>query len=83
MIDVLVIKDLVANSVVKMKWVHTTHMLADILTKEMHTTDVFKSFWKVARVAPDRQRCRKRRASSTPETAAKAPQKGERKDYLE
>ena len=45
MIDLLMIKDLVGNSVVQMKWVPTTHMLADILTEDMHLTNVFKSFW--------------------------------------
>ena len=40
MIHLLVIKD----SVVQMKWVPTTHVLADIFTKEMPITDLFKSF---------------------------------------
>ena len=44
MIDLLVIKDLVENPVVSMKWVSTVHMLADILAQEMHMTEVFKSF---------------------------------------
>ena len=31
--DLMVVKDLAENTVVKMKWVPTTHMLTDILTK--------------------------------------------------
>ena len=44
MIDLLVIKDLVENPVVQMKWVSTVHMLTDILAQEMPMTEVFKSF---------------------------------------
>ena len=44
MIELLVIKDLVENSVVEMKWVQTTRMLADALTTEMHMTYVLSSF---------------------------------------
>ena len=42
--DLLVIKDMVANLVVKMKLVPRTHILAYIMTKEMHMTNVFNSF---------------------------------------
>ena len=43
MVGFRVIKDLVENSVVQVKRVPTTHVLADILTKEMSITDVFPS----------------------------------------
>ena len=42
-IDLLVIKDLVENSVVKVRRVPTTHMLADILTKEIAMTELFEN----------------------------------------
>ena len=44
MTDLLEIKDLGQHKVIPMKCVPTTHMLADILTKEMHMTNVCKSF---------------------------------------
>ena len=50
----MVIKDLVENSAMQIKWVPATHMLAAILTKEMPMTDVTQKCQFC--VAPDYQR---------------------------
>ena len=44
MIDLLVARDLIEANAVKLMWVPTKHMLADILTKMMLAGDVFKKF---------------------------------------
>ena len=58
MVDLLVIKNLVENSVVQLKWIPATHMLADILTKrDAHDRGVQSvcGKWQMC-VAPDYQR---------------------------
>ena len=45
MIDLKVVKDLVETTVVKIKRVLTTHMLADILTKNMPMNETFWKFY--------------------------------------
>ena len=44
MIDLLVARDLIEANAVKLMWVPTKHMLADILTKMMLAGDIFKMF---------------------------------------
>jgi hypothetical protein len=44
MIDLLVARDLIEANAVKLMWVPTKHMLADILTKMMLAGDIFKRF---------------------------------------
>ena len=47
MIDLLVVKDLVENSVVQMMWVLATHMLSDVI--------IVSGRWRIC-VAPDNER---------------------------
>ena len=45
LIDLLVARDSTEDGAVKIRWVPTTHMLADILTKITGITAVFHKFW--------------------------------------
>ncbi len=42
LIDLLVVRDLVENGALWMRWVSTTHMLADVLTKNMEPNEEYK-----------------------------------------
>ena len=45
LIDLLVVRDLIDNNALKLLWVPTTHMMADVLTKSMKLTDVMHKFY--------------------------------------
>ena len=50
MVDLMEVKDLVKKkTVVKMKWVLTTHMLAHIFTKDKPTNGIFQTFYETRR----------------------------------
>jgi hypothetical protein len=44
MIDLLVARDLIGSGALKLCWVPTMHMLADVLTKMMRPTAIFVKF---------------------------------------
>ena len=44
MIDLLVARDLVESGAVRLCWVPTKHMLADVLTKVMKPSEIFVKF---------------------------------------
>ena len=44
MIDLLVARDLIESGALKLCWVPTMHMLADVLTKMMRPTEIFVKF---------------------------------------
>ena len=44
MIDLLVARDLIESGALKLSWVPTMHMLADVLTKMMRPTEIFVKF---------------------------------------